>query len=172
MRYWFLAGIVLVAFLLQSVVSTYLSVFGITPDFLLVVVVTYGLLFGWEVGLAAGALGGLLIDLTASRFIGLHVFSLGTVGLIAGLVEEKVFKENILLAPTGGFFGTVLSQVIVLGCLWLYGWQVSLVESLRGTVLPAALYNMVLALLVYDRIYKYYLFLRPDPRGTITLRRY
>lgn len=167
-----LAGLVVLAFLLQSVVSVYLALGGITPDFLLVVVVTFGLLFGWEVGLGAGVLGGLLIDLTAGRFIGLHVLSLGTVGLVAGLVEEKVFKDNVLLAPTGGLVGSIVSYTIIPACLWLYGWQVPFLESFRTNILPAALYNMVLAGLVYGRIYKYYLYLRPDPRGTIVLRRH
>lgn len=171
MRYWFLTAIVTLTFLIQSVVSNYLAIFGITPDLLQVVVVSYGLLFGWEVGVGAGVLGGLLLDLTSGRFIGLHVLSLGVVGLVAGLVEEKVFKENILLGPTAGFAGSLISQVIVLVCLTLYGWRVPLVESFRYTILPEALYDMVLAALVYSQLYKYYRYLRPDPRGTIVLRR-
>lgn len=172
MRYWGLAGIVVLAFLLQSVVSAYLTISGIAPDFLLVVVVTLGLLFGWQVGIGAGVLGGLLVDLTAGRYIGLHVLSLGLVGVVAGLIEERLFKDNILLPPVAGLLASIINQTVVLLCLWLYGWRVSLVSTLRYTVLPAALYDMVLAILVYGRIYKYYLYLKPDPRGTIDLRRH
>lgn len=172
MRYWVLTGVVVVAFLLQSVVSTYLAIRGITPDILLVVVVSYGLLFGWQVGLGAGVLAGLLVDLTAGRFIGIHVLSLGLVGVLAGVVEEKVFKDNILLAPSGGLVGSVLNQSVLLLCLWLFGWQISFGSTLRATVLPAALYDMALSILVYHWIYKYYRYLRPDPRGTISIRRY
>lgn len=166
-----LVAIVVLAFLLQSVVSTYLAIGGVMPDLLLVLVVSYGLLFGWPVGLGAGVLAGLLLDLTAARFIGIHVLSLGTVGLIAGLVEEQVFKDNFLLAPTAGLVGSIVNQAIVMTCLWLYGWRFAPVDSLRSIILPAALYDMVLCVLVYGRIYKYYLYLRPDPRGTIILRR-
>lgn len=171
MRYWWLTLILVVAYLLQSVVSNYLSLGGVTPDFLLAFVATYGLLFGWNIGLGAGVLGGLLLDLSAGRFIGVHVLSLGVVGLVTGLVETRIFKENVFLAPTGGFIGSVINQVIVMACLWLFGWQVSLFESLRSTILPAAVYDMVLTMLVYGRVYKYYRYLRPDPRGTIVLRR-
>jgi rod shape-determining protein MreD len=171
-RYTVLTGILVLAYLLQSVVSSYLAIGGITPDFLLVVVVTYGLLFGWEVGLSAGVFGGLLIDLTAGRFIGLHVLSLGVVGVFAGLAEDKIFKDNMLLAPVGGFMGSVASQTIVVFCLWLFGWRVPVLGALRTTILPAALYDMFLAALLYGRIYRYYLYLRPDPRGTIVIRRH
>lgn len=171
MRYWVLAGILLVAYLIQSVVAIYLSIGGITPDILLVIVVIFGLLFGWEIGLAAGVLGGLLSDLTASRFIGLHALALGTVGLISGLVEEKVFKENLLLAPIAGFAASIVKQGIIMTTLWLFGWKFTPLDSFRQTILPAALYDMVLAAVVYGQIYRYYLYLKPDPRGTIELRR-
>lgn len=172
MRYWVLTGMLILAFLLQSVVSIYLSIGGITPDFLIAVVVTYGLLFGWEVGLVGGILGGLLIDLTAGRFIGLHVLSYGVVGLVAGLAEGRVFKDNILLAPAGGLVGSFASQTIVVFCFWLYGLEVAPLVALRSTMLPAALYDMVFTVLAYWLVYRYYLYLRPDPRGTIVIRRH
>lgn len=172
MRYWLLTGLLVIAFLLQSVVGHFLSIAGVSPDFLLVLVVSYGLLFGWQLGLGAGVLGGLLLDLIAHRFIGLHVLTLGVVGLLAGLVEERVFKDNLLLAPTAGLAASIVSQLIELVVLWIYGWQVPFIASFRSIILPSALYNMGLSILVYGRIYKYYLYLRPDPRGTIVLRRH
>jgi rod shape-determining protein MreD len=170
-RYWILTGILLFAYLIQSVVAIYLSIGNITPDIMLVVVLSYGLLFGWEVGLVAGVVGGLLVDLTFSRYIGLHVLSLALIGLVAGLVEEKVFKDNLLLAPIAGFLGSLASHSILMLVLALYGWKFDLFESLRTTIVPSALYDMVIAVVVYGRIYKYYLYLRPDPRGTIVVRR-
>lgn len=170
MRYWVLTGIVVLGYLLQSVVSTYLAVGQVMPDFLLAVVVPYGLLFGWPLGLGAGVVGGLLIDLTTGRFIGIHVLSLGLAGLVAGLVEDKVFKDNLLLAPIAGFVGSLLSQGVQLFCQWLYGWEIP-AGVLRTTMLPASVYAMLLTLLAYRQIYRYYLVLRPDPRGTIVLRR-
>lgn len=172
MRYWVLAGLLVLAFLLQSVVVSYFSFAGVLPDLVMVMVLSYGLLFGWEVGLGAGILGGLLLDLTTARYVGLHVLTLGLVGLVSGVVEEKVFKDNILLAPTAGFVASVANQSIVFVALWVFGWKFSMVETLRYTILPAALYDMILAALVYGQIYKYYLYLKPDPRGTIVIRRH
>lgn len=171
MRYWVLAGLLILGYLLQSVVAIYLAIGGVIPDLLLALVVTYGLLFGPEIGLGAGILAGLLTDLTASRFIGLHILALGAVGLGAGVVEEKVFKDNLLLAPTAGFIASAVKQSITLGALMLFGWRFAPMETLRQTILPAALYDMVVTWIVYGQIYKYYLYLRPDPRGTIVLRR-
>lgn len=175
MRYWILSGILMVGFLLQSVVSNYLS-FGtanpISPDFMLTVVVSYGLLFGWQVGLGAGAIGGLLIDLIGHRYVGAHVLSLGVVGLIAGFAEEHVFKDNLLLAPTGVLTGSIINKLIIVLCQWLMGLPFPPWEFFRYTILPSAIYDMILGILAYRWIYKYYQYLRPDPRGTIVIRRH
>lgn len=172
MRYWVLTGILLLAFLLQSVVSHYMALWQVSPDFLLAVVVTYGLLFGWEVGLAAGVIGGLLVDSIGGLFIGRHILAYGLVGLGAGAVEGRVFKDNFLLSPIGGLLGSIAGQTILVLCLWLFGQEVASLAVLRTRILPAALYDMVITILVYGRIYRYYLYLRPDPRGTIVIRRH
>lgn len=172
MRYWVLTGILVVTFLLQSVVATYLSIGGIVPNLLLMLVVSYGLLFGWPVGLFGGLLAGLLADLGTGMFIGAHTLAMGVVGLVAGLVEQKVFKDNILLGPASGFVASVAGQTMILTCLGIFGWRLSPLDALRTMVLPEALFDTVVAALLYGQLHKYYLYLRPDPRGTIVLRRH
>lgn len=170
MRYWGLTGILLVSYLLQSVVASYLTIGQASPDFVLVVVVCYGLLFGWEIGLGAGAIGGLLVDLTVGRFVGSHILSLGLVGLVAGHLEDKVFKDNFLTASVAGFAGSLLNQGVQLACQLLYGWEVP-AQVLSSMVLPQAVYATVLTLIGYRLLYRYYMYLKPDPRGTVELRR-
>lgn len=170
MRYYVLAGVLLLAFLVQSVLGGFLAIRGIAPNVVLVVVVVYGLLFGWEMGIAAGVLGGLLLDLTTNQLIGSHVLALAAVGLMVGLVEEGVFKDNLLLPLIGGFLGSLVGQIVLVGCIWLFRRSFPL-GDLRAALLPTALYDVILCVLVYTRIYKYYRYLRPDPRGTIILRR-
>lgn len=169
MRYWVLAGILLLAFLVQSVLGHFLAISDIAPNVVLVVVVAFGLLFGSEIGLGAGLIGGLLLDLVASQYIGLRLLALGVVGLTVGLVEERIFKDNLLLGTIGGFAGSLIGQFIVLVVLWLFGRHV-MIEGLH-TLLWAAAYDTVLCTIVYRVLYRNYPYLRPDPRGTIVLRR-
>jgi rod shape-determining protein MreD len=170
-RYWLLSAILLGAFLLQTTVAPYLEIGGVMPDFLVAVTVSYGLLFGWQAGLATGILAGFLVDLTFGRFVGMHVIAYALIGWASGLTEEKVFKDNFLLPCLGGLAGTIASQSVVLICLSLFGWVFPVWEAYRFTILPSSLYNMVLTYMVYRPLFKHYHYLRPDPRGTIILRR-
>lgn len=171
MRYWILAAIGLVGFLLESVLGAYLAIGGARPSPLLEITVALGMLFGWRIGLGTGIIGGLLLDLTAGRLIGLHLLSLGLVGLLVGLLEEKVFKENWFLAGLVGAGGSILAHIVNYICLAALGWRVDPIPTLVGAILPSALYNGLLTMLIYSQIYRYYQYLRPNPRGTIVLRR-
>lgn len=171
MRYWALTGILVLSYLLQSVVAAYLAIGEVAPDFVLVVVVCYGLLFGKEIGLGAGVIGGLLLDLTTGRFIGMHVLSLGLTGLVVGMMEDKVFKDNFLLTSLVGLGGSVLCQAVQILCQLIYGWEVP-AGVVRTTVLPSAVYAMVLTLIIYRPMFRHYAYLKPDPRGTVELHRH
>lgn len=171
MRYWLLAIIGLVGFLIQSVLGSYLAIGGAVPSPLLVITLALALLFGWKVGLGTGLIGGLLLDLSAGRLIGLNLLSLGIVGFLVGLLEDKVFKESWLLAGLVGLGGSVLAHTLNYLCLALLGWRFDPLQTLLGAVLPSAVYNSLLAMLVYSQLYRYYQYLRPNTRGTIVLRR-
>lgn len=167
MRYWALLGILGLAFLLQTTMAGFLAIRGVQPDLALATVVSLGLLFGPEVGLLGGALVGLLLDVVFGRFVGLHLLTRGGVGLLIGLAEQRVFKESLLLPLMAGFVSSLLSEGATMLILAFFGWRMPVFEQLRTAVLPGALYNAVITLLIYTRIYKHYRYLRPDPRGAI-----
>lgn len=169
MRYWVLVTILVSTFLIQTVFGSFLVINQTAPNLVLVVVIVLGLLFGWQVGLGAGVVGGLLLDLVAAQYVGLRLLAFGTVGLSVGLVEDRVFKDNLLLGAAGGLVGSVIGQSIVLLILWIFGRPVTM-DELR-TLSLAAVYDMFLCLVIYRALYKNYRYLRPDPRGTIVLRR-
>lgn len=171
MRYWALFFIGLVSYLIQSVLGGYLAVGGAIPSPVLTVAITFGLLFGWQMGLGAGMIGGLLLDLTAGRFIGLHLLSIGLIGLLVGLLEDKIFKDNWLMAGVAGLLGSILAEGLNYACLAVLGWRVDPVQTLVGGILPSAVYNGLLTILVYTQVYRYYQYLKPNPRGTIVIRR-
>ncbi len=170
MRYWALTAIVLAAYLIQSVLGPFLAIAGVVPNVVLVVAISCGLLFGWQVGLGVGFGGGLLIDLTIGQLIGSHALAGSLVGFVAGLVEERVFKDNLLLPLVGGVVGSLLGQTVIMICLTMFGRRISLAEF-GSTLLPSMVYDTVLCILVYWRIFRMYGFLKPDPRGFIVIRR-
>lgn len=169
MRYWALLAILTAAGLLETTLAGYFAVGGVSPAPLLAVVLSFGLLFGSTTGLAAGVLGGAMVDVLFGRFIGLETLTLGSVGWLVGQVEERVFKDSTVLPVLAGFLGTFAVQWLNILVLAFFGWRVVPMRALQDVVMPSALFNAIVTAWVYVQIYRRYEYLRPSPRGHIRI---
>jgi rod shape-determining protein MreD len=155
MRHWVLMAILLVmALVLQATVFTFLTVAGVKPDLLLIIIVLYGLLYGK----AAAGLGfayGLVEDLLLGRFIGFNAITKAIMGFLVGYLEPKLFKDHILVPIVVLLLGTLAYGVIGYALGLLVGvFTVFEIEVYTRTVILQAIYNAGLAPFFYGRYYK------------------
>lgn len=137
------------ATLLQAALAPYLAIGGVVPNFILLVVVTLALVEGPVSGSTAGFVGGLVFDLLGTGPVGPMVLVLCITGYLAGLLHENMFAEGWLLPIT-------VLGVAALGSEIAYGVILNVLGSGGGffvafirNILPGAVYNTALALLVY-----------------------
>lgn len=142
-------GALAVATLLQASLAPYLAIAGVVPNFILLVVVTLALVEGPVAGCTVGFVGGLIFDLLGTGPVGPMALVLCITGYLAGLLHENMFAEGWLLPIT--VFG-----IAALGSEIAYGLILSVLGAGGGffvgfirNMLPAAVYNTALALLVY-----------------------
>ncbi|RLV49694.1 rod shape-determining protein MreD [Nocardioides mangrovicus] len=85
------AGLVLVAVVLQTAVLSQMPVWGVTPDLVLVVVVGVALVRGPEIGSITGFCAGLAVDLapTADHVAGRWALALAVVGYLVGRLHAE-----------------------------------------------------------------------------------
>lgn len=161
------AAAIVGAAILQVGLAPYLSIGGVVPNFMLLVVVTLALVEGPSAGAIAGFASGLLFDLLGSGPVGPMILVLTLAGYLAGLMHEKMFAEGWLLPLTvlaiaslsaEVAYGLILNLLGVGGPFWL---------SFFTKMLPAAVYNTALAVLIYPWLAR---FLRVD-RPMNTFRR-
>lgn len=158
---------ILVATLVQAGVAPYLAIGHVVPNFLLLVVVTLALVEGPGAGASAGFAAGLMFDLLGTGPVGPMVAVLAITGYLAGLTQEVMFAEGWLLpltvlaiASLGSemAYGLILDMLGQGGPFWL---------TFFTKMLPGAVYDTALALLVYPWLAR---FLRQD-RTMTTFRR-
>jgi rod shape-determining protein MreD len=155
------------AALLQAGLAPYMSIGGVVPNFMLLVVVTLALVEGPGPGAGLGFAAGLIFELLGTGPVGPMVLVLTLTGYLAGLMHEKMFAEGWLLPITvlaivslGAelAYGLILSVLGVGGPFWI---------TFATKMLPGAVYNTALALLIYPWLAR---FLRVD-RPMTTFRR-
>lgn len=139
---------------LQSTVLAKISLFGVTPDLILVITVCYGLLYGPVKGLFFGLLGGFLLDLSGGGILGLHTLIKAVLGYGAGFLEKTVFKDNILVPALALVIATFMQGVISLLILITFDWQGRFLTHFVYTVLPLSIYHPLLTVPVYYGVLK------------------
>lgn len=158
---------ILVATLLQVALAPYVAIGGVTPNFLLLVVVTLALATGPTEGSTCGFVAGLIFDLVGSGPLGPMALVLSVTGYVAGLLHEQMFAEGWLLPITVLAIAALSAEVAYALVLALLGVGGPFWRGFITKMLPGAVYNVTLALLVYPWLAR---FLRPD-RPIKTFRR-
>ena len=147
------ALVVVVSLLIQATLLPLVAVGGVKPDLLLLVVVSSGLLLGREHGVGMGFFAGLLQDLASGNIFGANVLSKMATGFVAGSMERKVFKENVLLPVLAVMAATVFNGAVMLAVMAILGMGVEWSASLAHTLFVTG-YNVVLAIPVHQAVYR------------------
>ncbi|MBE0475531.1 MAG: rod shape-determining protein MreD [Coriobacteriia bacterium] len=142
-------GAIAAATLLQVAIAPEFAIGGVVPNFLLLVVVVIALVEGPRHGASAGFAAGLLLDLLGTSPVGPWALVLTLVGYGAGALQANMFAAGWLMPVTVALvaaLGAELGYWLVLSVLGVGG---PFVSTLAGVVLPGAVYDTVLALLVF-----------------------
>jgi rod shape-determining protein MreD len=161
------AAALLAATVLQSGLAPHMAVGGVVPNLLLLVVVTIALTTGSNEGATTGFVAGLVFDLLATGPLGAMALVLAVVGYAAGTLHTAMFAEGWLLPLTVLGLAALVSEVSYVLLLDVLGADLPFWRILFTKILPGAVYNTVLALLVFPWLAR---FLRQD-RPMKTFRR-
>lgn len=145
---------IIICFMLQCTLLKALSVANITPNLLLILCVSMGLMRGKKSGLFVGFFSGLLIDLFYGSLLGFYGLIYMYIGYLAGFFY-KIYYDNALKVPV----------LLVAGSDALYGLVVYVLQfMLRGRMgffyyvsrimIPEILVTVVLTILIYRLFYK------------------
>ena len=139
---------VLALFVLQTSLFPIFSWNGVSTNFMLVLTVSWSLLYNARRGAFMGFMAGLLQDLATGMFFGMDVFALTVVGYATGAFSRNVFKDPVFLPAMATMWATVAHYVFVLVCMLLLGYHFSLFYIAK-TLLAALCCNILFAYPVY-----------------------
>jgi len=156
-----------VATALQAGLAPYLAIGPVVPNFLLLVVITIALVEGPGAGAAVGFSAGLIFDLLGTGPVGPMVLVLALTGYFTGLMHENMFAEGWLLPLTVLAIATLSAEVAYGLILMLLSVGGTFWWTFLTKMLPGAVYNTALALLIYPWLAR---FLRQE-RSITTFQR-
>ncbi len=134
--------------LLQAALMPYVSVWGVHADLPLLLVLSWGLLRGSREGAVWGFVAGVFTDLFSGGPFGAATLSLMAAGALGGLGQNVVYRHFLLMPPLVALLGTLVYDLLYLSILALTGGSVVWLETLAQLILPSAVLNACLMLLV------------------------
>ena len=149
-----LAFLIIITFVLQSTVFQWLSIASITPNLLLILVVSFGFMCGKTTGLFVGFFSGLMIDIFYGNLFGFYALVYMYIGFFNGALYKVYYDEDIkvplvLVAISDFAFG-----VVVYGLQFMLRGRLNLLGYLRHIIFPEIVYTLVLTLILYRLYFK------------------
>lgn len=153
MRYIVLILLPFISIFLQTTVFSYISMKGIIPDLVLIFVAFFALLNGSRNAAVYGFLCGLLEDLYLGLFIGINALSKGITGYVVGILEGRVFKENLFVGILSVIIGTCINSMCLL-ILSLISYNIFHLDgNIFASIGYQTIYNVLLAVPIYAWYY-------------------
>ena len=144
------SAIIVVALLIQLTLINSITILGLKPDLILVVVVIFSLLKGEKEGTISGFASGLLQDIFSTGLLGINALVKTVIGFTCGILREKIFHEHILfLIPVITFIASFIQSILIFFLLRTFGIEYNLIWSLKQVALPEALYSSLLSPFIF-----------------------
>lgn len=133
----------------QSSVLPHISILGLVPNLMLLVVIGWGFQRGPNEGMVWAMIGGLALDLASGSPIGVSPPPLMVAALVAGVGRTQVFQGNVVLLAFITLLALALFQVFYLALLVLAGRELSWRVAIWEVGFPLLLLHLVLMPIVY-----------------------
>ncbi|MFH1823935.1 MAG: rod shape-determining protein MreD [Candidatus Firestonebacteria bacterium] len=134
--------VIFVCFLFQS--SSFISIFNISPDFILIGVVLVVLKNDVVDGIKIGIFAGLLQDVLSSGTFGIGLFTKTLSGFFAALLKKQIFSDSLLSKMLIVFLVVLINGASSLILMSLFYVKINIFNELYSITLPTAVYTSLL----------------------------
>lgn len=105
--------VLVLAVILQTTVFSYLEIYGVVPNLILVVVILVSLSVDWQTALPLALLGGLSLDLFSANQFGFFALILIIISFFFSFLKSYLFAQaNILVSFVAVLIGTSLYYLL------------------------------------------------------------
>lgn len=141
--------IILFFYLLQTTFGRYITIGGISPDFLIILPVIFGFLNGKNEGIFVGLISGFLYDLFYYDIVGFSALIFMYVGFLAGCYFQKYEESEILFPIMIVCIGSLgFEFVSYIGNFLLHN-KLDVVYYFSRIIIPETVYTLFVTMIVY-----------------------
>lgn len=141
--------IISICFVLQTTMFPALSFVDITPNLLIIVVASFGLMRGKTEGMFIGFFSGLLIDIFCGFYLGMYALLYMYVGYLTGLFQKRFYPEDIKLPLVIISASDLISNLLIYIILFLTRSRYDFGYYFANVILPELIYTTIITIFFY-----------------------
>ncbi len=154
---------IFVSFLLQCTVLHVISIGSITPNLILILCISMGLMRGRKSGMWTGFFSGLFVDMFYGSVFGFYALIYMYIGFLSGYAHRVCYDDDIKVPVLLAGVGDILYGLAVYALQFLLRGRLGLGTYLFRIILPETFYTVILTLVMYRVFYKInYRFMNPS----------
>ena len=141
--------IISICFVLQTTTLQTLSFANITPNLLIIVVASCGLMRGKKEGMCIGFVSGLIVDIFCGFYLGIYALLYMYVGYFAGFFQKRFYPEDIKFPLLISSASDLTLNLVIYLILFLTRSRYDFGYYFANIILPELVYTTIVTIFFY-----------------------
>ncbi len=139
----------IVIYLLQTIFFSHFTIAGIMPNIFVILMLYIGLYTGRAMGVIYGIIYGIFLDMWIGKSLGLTSIALALIGLISGMFDKTLSKDNRITVLLMGVSCTIIYEVSLYFMQYMIlGINIEILNFVKILVVEV-IYNILLIIILY-----------------------
>lgn len=147
--------IILIAFAVQNCIFPFIPFLSASPNFMVIIVFSFGFIYGSKDGIIYGLIAGILMDLFYSGPLGFFTLIFVWMGYLNGLLSRFYYDDYISLPLVMCTVNEILYNFFLYAIRFLIRGKTDIVFYLRTIIVPEIIITLLFTLLFYRLMLEY-----------------
>lgn len=141
--------LIILAFTIQNCIFPLLSFLSASPNLLLILIFSFGFIYGEEVGMFYGLFAGILLDLFYSGPFGFFTLLFVWIGYFNGIFSRYYYEDYITLPLALSLVNELIYNLYVYVFGFLIRNRLDFFYYLKQIIIPETIFTVVTTLFIY-----------------------
>ena len=147
--------IICFAFFVQTSILPLIPFFTSSPNLLLIITFSYGLLYGEDIGIITGVFCGLLSDMYFSGDFGFYILIYSVIGFFNGSLKESFVENSITFPMILSLLNGSVYNIYIYVTHFLIRKRFEIFYYMHSIIIPNILFTLIITVCLYKIFYKY-----------------
>jgi rod shape-determining protein MreD len=141
--------LIILSFLLQTTILSFHNASGLSPNLLMIITMSFGIMRGRREGMLVGFTGGFLMDVFYNSLMGPYMLLFMTIGYVNGFFHKDFIMDNAMLPVLVITADEIVYNVMIYLFSYLLRNRTDFFYYFVHVLLPETIYTVIVAAVIY-----------------------